>query len=88
MSVKKAVCICAAEREVIGQGYHYDNNHNQYIKRLYVHRERIPAPFFLKKKLIGVLVSLIHVLFTCFFGHGSDYRDTAERFLPSVPGSD
>lgn len=26
--LKRAVCICAAEREVIGQGYHYDNDHN------------------------------------------------------------
>lgn len=33
MSVKKAVCLCAAEREVIGQGYHYDNDHNYFQQR-------------------------------------------------------
>lgn len=45
MSVIKAVCICAAEREVTGRGSHRDNDHNESRKRAHVNRERIPAPF-------------------------------------------
>lgn len=30
--LKRLACIRAAEREVTGQGYQYDNDHNQYIK--------------------------------------------------------
>lgn len=45
MSVKKAVCLCAAEKEVIGQGYHYDNDHNYFLKNCTLTEARILVLF-------------------------------------------
>lgn len=50
MSVRYAVCICAAERGVIGWGNHYDNNHKLFREG----RILIGRGIFVLSKLIGL----------------------------------